>query len=135
VKYFVTVAVALVVLSPLARSPRWDSFPISSFPMFSRGDLGNVMSLSHVLAVDTEGRRAPVAPALVGSPEPMIAMAIAASNIERGAASELCRRVAERRADAVAIEVVTSTYDMRSYFVAHEPIARTVHARCSPERP
>jgi hypothetical protein len=134
-KRFVTVAIVLAVLSPLVRSPRWDSFPISSFPMFSRGDLGEVMSLSHVVSVDARGDRKPVAPALVGSPEPMIAMAIAASNIARGSAAELCRRVAERIRDASAIEVVTSTYDMRSYFRDHQPIARTVHARCTPEPP
>ena len=137
----VTLALAAAILSPLARARGWDSFPISSYPMFSRGDLGTVNELAHVVLVGADGARRPAKPALVGSPEPMIAMSIARTHVDRGAGRELCAAVAERareHTDAVAVEVVTSVFDTRRYFSdapgARAPLERTVVARCEVPR-
>lgn len=134
----ITLGIALVVLSPLARPSRWDDFPISSYPMFSRGDIAGHHLLAHALVVRADGRRTPATPAQVGTPEPMVANAIVLHAIERGAAAELCPVVAAnvREPDAVAIEVVTSEYDARRYFVEgkREPDARVVHATCPVKR-
>lgn len=51
--------VAGVVLSSLTRPRGWDSFPVSSFPMFSRDDLGTVGSPAHVLLVLPDGTERP----------------------------------------------------------------------------
>ena len=138
----VTPLLGALILSPLARERGWDSFPISSYPMFARGDLGTVNELAHVLLVAPAGGRAPAAPSLVGTPEPMIAMTIVRTHVERGSAAELCASIASRahdaRISAVAIEIVTSSFDARRYFSgrpdARTPLERVVHARCEVAR-
>ncbi len=136
----VTIALALAIVWPLTRDRRWDSFPISSYPMFSRGDLGTVNQLAHVLLVRSDGTRTPATPSMVGSPEPMIAMSIVRAHVDRGTAAELCRAVAERAraTDAVAVEVVTSVFDSRRYFSAspeaRAPLERAVASRCEVRR-
>lgn len=138
----VTLVLGVLILSPLARERGWDSFPISSYPMFARGDLGTVNELAHVLLVGPDGGRTPAAPSLVGTPEPMIAMTIVRTHVERGSAAELCAGIASRARDArtgaVAIEVVTSSFEARRYFSgrpdARAPLERVVHAQCEVAR-
>jgi hypothetical protein len=132
-----TAVLVVVLLSPLARSPRWDSFPVSSYPMFARGDLGRVVGLCHALLVRTDGSRAPASPTLVGTPEPMIAAAVIRGHVERRSAPELCAAIATRARDepgVVAVEIATSSFDTRRYFSddpgARTPLRREVHARC-----
>lgn len=137
----VTLALAVLVVSPLALPRGWDSFPISSYPMFSRGDLGTVVTVSHVLLVGAEGSggragpRRPAPPSMVGTPEVMVAKGIVEAAIASGRAATLCGRVAARaRAEDTEVrrvEVVTSTFDTRRYFAeSTEPSARVVHASC-----
>lgn len=127
-----TIGIALVVLSPLARGK--DDFPLSSYPMFSRGDIAGLQSLAHALVVHADGRRTPAKPSQVGTPEPMVANAIVAHAINRGSAAELCAMVAANvsEADAVSVEIVLSQYDAKRYFLEgkHEPASRVVHASC-----
>lgn len=138
----VTLVLGALILSPLARERGWDSFPISSYPMFARGDLGTVNELAHVVLIGPDGGRAPAAPSLIGTPEPMVAMTTVRAHVERGSAAELCASIASRardaRTSAVAIEVVTSRFDARRYFSGHPdaraPLERVVHARCEVAR-
>ena len=129
-----TVGLAAAILSPLFRERRWDSFPISSFPMFSRGDLGSIVALGHVVLVSESDSRSPAPPALVGTPEPMVAKNLIESAIARGDAAGLCTRIAARARieapDARTVEVVTSTFDTRRYFADRAPLSREVHASC-----
>lgn len=139
----VTIALASAVLFPVTKSPGWDSFPISSYPMFSRGDLGTSVSVSHVVLVTSAGERRPAPPALVGTPEPMVAKALVETAIARGDTAGLCARVAARaKAEgetAARVEVATSVFDTKAYFssdavVAREarsPSNRSVHASCA----
>jgi hypothetical protein len=126
------------VLSPLVRPRGWDSFPISSFPMFSRGDLGSVVSLGHAVLVTEGGSRTPAPPSLVGTPEPMVAKNLVESAIARGDAHELCSRIAARARveakGAASVEIVRSTFDTRTYFDDPSPRSRTVHAACQVPR-
>lgn len=131
----------LLMLSALARPLTWDSFPISSYPMFSRGDLGRVLGVEHVLYVTNDGKRTPVPSALLGTPEPMVATAIVDAHIARGTAAELCKVVASRMkergspAGVVAIEVATSWFDTKAYFTrTRAPKSRTIHAGCAVPR-
>ncbi|MBX3189931.1 MAG: hypothetical protein KF819_23090 [Labilithrix sp.] len=140
VAWVVTGACALVVVSPIARERGWDDFPISSYPMFSRGDLGDVVALSHVVVEHDDGTRAPAPTESIGTPEPMVAKGIVEGAVARGEAAALCARIARRIADGSprrprAIEVVTSTFDVQAYFTSgREPRERQVHARCEVSR-
>lgn len=131
------------VLSPLARDPPRDDFPLSNYPMFSRRkDTGDV-AVGHVVAIDGEGRGRPVPPRLVGSEEVMQAHETIRHAIRRGRADVLCEAVAERVAeagpswaDAVRIEVRTDRFDALAYFDGdRKPRSGRVHARCRVGRP
>lgn len=149
---------ALAVLYPLTRPRGWDDYPISSYPMFSRGDIGRVVPLGHAVIVgqgrgdgsggagagaEGEARR-PVPLALIGTPEPMVAKSIVEKAIARGAASDLCKTLAARvgaeeasrgSQAPLAVEIVTSTFDTRAYFAeGRAPVRREVHARCEVPR-
>jgi hypothetical protein len=110
--------------------------------MFSRGDVGHVNELAHVVLVLADGARRPASPSMVGSVEPMIAMAIVRADVERGTAADLCVAVAGRarmaQPNVVAVEVVTSTFDSRRYFSdapdARTPLSLSIHARCEVPR-
>jgi len=133
-----TAALAVAVSYPLTRPPGWDDFPISSYPMFSRADVGHVVVLTTASLVDARGARAPAPPAMLGTPEPMVAQAILA----RGDAKELCARVARAAAadaarEAVSIEIATSVFDTHAYFAGPEartPVSRAITARCEVPR-
>ena len=126
---------AAAILSPLVRERAWDSFPISSYPMFSRGDLGTQVALGHALLVDREGKRRPAPPALVGTPEPMVAKNVVERAIGDGRAADLCARIAARSPeDVVSVEIVTSVFDTQRYFSDPTPIRRKVHASCNVSR-
>lgn len=148
---WVTVAaLSLAVLYPLSRPRGWDDFPISSYPMFSRGDIGHVVPLGHAVLVEAgeageagaSRRTQPVPLALLGTPEPMVAKSIVENAIAKGTAADLCRALAARiAAEDVAralppapraVEIVTSTFDTRAYFAegGRRPMRREVHARC-----
>jgi hypothetical protein len=131
-----TLIFAALVLVPLAMPVGWDSFPISSYPMFARGDLGTVVPVSHALLLtEGEGRR-PAPPSLIGTPEVMVAKNIVELAIAQGRAAELCAKIAANAGgEARQVEIVTSTFDTRRYFeVSREPLAREVHARCEVPR-
>ena len=77
-------------------------------------------------------------PSDLGTPEPMVANAVAVHAINDGRAEELCEEIAKnaRELDAVGIEVVVSEYDVKKYFVEgpREPVARSVYASCAVKR-
>jgi hypothetical protein len=134
-RWGITAAIALAIVSPLARARTWDSFPISSYPMFSRGDLGTQLAMGHVVLVDREGKSRAAPPSLVGTPEPMVVKTVIDRAIVEGRAPELCARIAERApADVVRVEVVASIYDTRRYFSDPTPLSREVHASCAVSR-
>lgn len=135
----VTVGIGLVVMSPVLRPRLWDDFPISSYPMFSRGDVGGAQELAQALVVYADGRRAPATPSQVGSVEPMVAMMTIWQSVRLGKGSELCALVASRVTDpnAEAVEIVVSAFDAKTYFQENRraPQSRIVHAHCEVKRP
>ena len=135
----VTVGIALVVMSPVLRPSTWDDFPISSYPMFSRGDIAGPQELAQALVVFADGHRTPATPSQVGSVEPMVAMTTIWQAVRLGKTSELCTLIASHVTDpnAVAVEVVVSAFDPKTYFQSNDraPQSRTVHARCEAKRP
>lgn len=131
-RWLLTAVLGLAILSPLVREPSWDSFPISSFPMFSRGDLGTLVSMGHVILVDRAGKRSPAPPGVVGSPEPMVAKKIVENALARDEGPGLCRDIAGRApADAATVEIVISVFDTSRYFRDPTPVERDVITTCN----
>lgn len=125
-----------VVLMPVFRPGQTDSFPHSTYPMFSE-PLGRASALPTAVGVDDGGAVERLSPQLIsGGYEPVRAFAVVAASISRGDTQVLCAEVAERvgkssRRSITSIEVVTETHDVVAWFSGmRTPLERAVHARC-----
>jgi hypothetical protein len=122
-----------------------DSFPLSNYPMFSRGRGQPV--LNAVVASDNRGRRYALPSTLLGSDEVLQAKVLLDRAVAAGPdqMARLCAEVAERLAARGAlgagagvlqgepqhVEIVASRYDPVRYFtVGPEPLARESLFRC-----
>ena len=119
-----------------------DGFPLSTYPMFSR-KRPTVVSIDHVVAVDSAGASRVVPPSVLTSGEVMQANVMIRDTVQRGrrASQQLCLRVAGRLegdadwADIVSVEVRRDRFDVARYFaVDDKPLRSRVHARCQLER-
>lgn len=119
-------------LSPIGFSQ--DSFPLSTFPMFSKAR-PNVVEMPRVIALGEEGEK-PVPPSVVASGEVLQAkVAIARAVSSPAGAQKLCEAVAERlkaRGEAGSLLVVHDTLAVPSYLEDGKPTKRTILARCEP---
>lgn len=138
--YTVSASLVGAVLWPLQQTKAEDSFPLSTYPMFSKRR-PTELSLDHVVAVAATRQRA-VPPPLVASGEVLQAKATITQKLRQGrrGAEALCREVAERlREDedwrwADHVEVRSDRYLVLGYFSgAKKPIWSRVHARCALE--
>ena len=133
--YVVSVAVLALVFSPVLRPSQRDSYPLSTYPMFSY-NRSRESALPTAVGVTLEGQIRRLSPELIsGGYEPVRAFATVEASIENGDTAELCEEIAERtvksRDDLVAIEVVTEVHDVVGWFDGDkEPSQRVVHARC-----
>jgi hypothetical protein len=134
--YVVSVAALALVFSPVLRPSQRDSYPLSTYPMFSY-DRGRESALPTAVGVTPEGQEQRLSPELIsGGYEPVRAFATVEASIQNGDTAELCREIAERAAknrsaDIIAIEVVTEVHDVVAWFEGDkEPSQRIVHARC-----
>ncbi len=125
-------AVAYPVTFPLGQ----DSFPLSSYPMFSYRRERPTIYFARAIGADGEVRRVP--PELVGSSEVMQAAVTVRRAIQsgKGRMRELCRGIAGRaQSDAglrgARIELVSAELDPVAYFVeGPEPVSLRRHHRC-----
>ncbi len=130
-----SVVLAAAVVSPLFRSPPRDSFPLSSYPMFS-GRLQAVNNVSTIVGRTADGSRKLLSPLVIsGSDEVMQALIDVSLAVYTGdaATASLCAAAADRVSDdeVVALEVITERYDAVGFFSgAEEPLATSVHATC-----
>lgn len=140
--YGVLAIVVAVMLAPPLWPPADDSFPLSTYPMFST-DRGERSSVATVVGLDAAGDEHRLSPGLVGgSDEPMLAVATAARAARQGRAAgeRLCEQVAARVAasgrdglDRVALQV--ETYDPVAHFTGGRGrLATRVLATCDVER-
>ena len=136
--YGVSAAVLLAVMIPGFRDPRDDGFPLSTYPMFSRGRKSPRTKVTHVVALTQDGRRLIPPPALVASEEVMQTLVSTRRAVATHRSDELCDHVARRMADngarwndVVEVQVRTDWYDAVRYFSDSRVPQRTkVHARC-----
>lgn len=133
----IAVAALAAVLWPMVRQPPVDSFPLSTYPMFTRLR-PQVTTIDLAVGLDADGRDVRLDPHLVGGTIEVIqAVATVGRSIATGTAADLCAEVAERVAAAggrehiTGIAVVTDSYDVVDA-LAHDapPQHRHVHARC-----
>jgi hypothetical protein len=133
------------VASPAFRDPPYDSFPLSDYPMFSRGRPDTTLVLSQALGVMDDGRRVPLPPTISADTyEVLQSMAVIDQAIRSGreGAAAFCRAAAERARAAEGelegvrvVELATSRFDVLRYYDGHpEPQAREVHVRCEVPR-
>lgn len=129
------------VMSPLVWSAGADSFPVSSYPMFSHGRSSSEASITHVVAIAENGARTIVPPGEVASSAVMQTLITIQESVHAGPAStkRFCRDIARRLADssrvelrnAVSVEIETARIDAVRYLGGDTaPIERTLHARC-----
>lgn len=122
----------LLVAAPVLRSPTDDSFPLSTYPMFSLARPAET-TVSSAVGFDGADTRLTLSPRVVGGTGEVIqAAGTVIQAINAGTSSALCREVLSKAPEeVVAIEIVTETYDVVAYFDGdEEPAQRTVHARC-----
>ena len=132
----VAVAALFAVLWPVVRQPQVDSFPLSTYPMFTHVR-PRVTAVDVAVGVDRTGRDVPLDPGLVGGTIEVIqAAATVGASIRHGTATELCEEIAGRvagggRTEVVEVVVVTDRYDVVAALTDGAPQAqRSVHARC-----
>jgi hypothetical protein len=130
------VVAVVAVAAPALRQPSADSYPLSTYPMFSDNQ-GRSAAVDVAVGVRADGTREALSPQLVtGTPEIVLAVATVSDAVHEGRAEVLCADVAARvgrssRAAVAEVEIATETYDAPGYFAGDRaPLARTVHARC-----
>lgn len=130
----VSVVMLAAVAAPLVHGV--DSFPLSTFPMFSKARPPEV-DIDHVVAVDATGKEWALPPSLVMRGEVLQTKVAITQAIRSRRARELCREVAARVNDSavVKVEVRSDRYRVRDYFSSgRKPLASRLHARCKVPR-
>lgn len=139
-RILITIGVVAALLAPVMLDR--DSFPLSTYPMYSRAR-GDAVVFSTAQAVDTGGVTSALTLGVIGdSDDPLIVAGELRDAIREDRAPERCGEIARRAADwsglpadAVAIEVVSERHDVVAQ-VEGQPsvIDRTVHASCEVRR-
>jgi hypothetical protein len=138
--YVGAVAVLAAMLGPPLRSPPRDSYPLSTYPMFS-SDRGRISSVATVVALDRGGAVHRLDPHLVsGADEVMLAVQTAANAVRRGpeASLALCQDVADRVSgaggglgDVTEVVVRVERHDAVAHFTSDPtPLSVVDHADC-----
>jgi hypothetical protein len=142
----VSLVITVLVLSPAFVDPNEDSFPLSTYPMFSHGKPNPDLVLTQALAVFPNGDREPLPPKLAtGNEEVIQAMRMIIGETYAGEerAKSFCRDIADRIQrgsnprwkDAIAVEIARSHFDTVAYFEkASVPLSRRTLQRCPVER-
>lgn len=128
--YVVLVAAVAAVLVPPLVPPPADSYPLSTYPMFSH-DRGARSAVATLVGVDEDGDEHRLSPRLIGgSDEPMLAVATAARSARAGAAEHrrLCAQVADRVARSDRDDLVSVSFQVEE----HDSVASVTGARAEP---
>jgi hypothetical protein len=139
----VILVVVVATMVPISWPPGRDSFPLSSYPMFSRRLPTARMTAQYAVAVDAAGGRSPLAPELVANDEVLQARAVLAHAVRRGSGDidALCRRIAGRVArtralgHVIEVRIVTGEHDAVAYLTGRDRVGRErLHGRCPVSR-
>ena len=132
--YLISIAFAAAVALPMFGSPRHDSFPLSTYPMFS-GRQSPEADVPHAVAIAEDGTRRVLPPDAILNDEVIQAFETLRQAISQGPESTraLCERIAKRtgKPGDTTVQIVTDHYNAIRYFEGDEqPIRSTVHASC-----
>ena len=134
----VSLALIAATLWPLARDPRDDGFPLSTYPMFA-SRRPTLQTFRYALGETATGERRTLRPAVVGTGEVLQAIRVFDRAVAggRGETQRLCEAIAARVAgerdmtDIVVIRVVSGTHDAVEYFVRDRVGTETEFLRCA----
>jgi hypothetical protein len=135
-RILVTAGVVAALVAPVVLDR--DSFPLSTYPMYSR-TRGDAVTFVTAQAVDADGTASTLSLGVIGdSDDPLIVAGELRSAVREGRADIRCAEIAERArgwdglpAGAVAIEIVAERHDVVAQVSgAASLLDRTVHARC-----
>lgn len=133
VPYAVSIAFIAAVAAPMFGPTRSDSFPLSTYPMFS-GRQSPEANIPHAIAVSHDGERSVLPPSAIFNDEVIQAIQTLRQAIAAGteATLDLCEQIAARAGpDAARVEIVTDRYNAIDYFRGDKtPLASTLHAEC-----
>jgi hypothetical protein len=107
---------------PALRDPPRDSFPLSTYPMFS--SVRERPWIDVVVGFDADGNQHRIGPELVANAEVMQAAQTISKAIKRKHARQLCEQIAARVSDSLAhldvvrLEIQSRQFDPRAYFVS-----------------
>jgi len=133
----VTAGVVAALVAPVALDR--DSFPLSTYPMYSRAR-GQAVTFATAQAVDASGNASPLTLGVIGeSDDPLIVAGELRDAIRNDRADERCEQIARRAGvwsglplGATTIEVVTERHDVVVQVVGGDSLlARAVHASCT----
>lgn len=108
-----------------------DSYPVSTYPMFSHRRSSTDSVDTAILVRDGDVQR--LSPSEIGATDEVILAAATVSQaIAQGSAAALCADIADRVGGSGEVQVVTERYDsVRWYEGDREPLSRVVHASCA----
>lgn len=139
-RVLITAGVVAALVAPVALDR--DSFPLSTYPMYSR-TRGDTVVFVTAHAVSTDGAMSTLTLGVIGdSDDPLIVASALRDAVREDRALARCTEIARRAADwaglpadAVSIEVVSERHDVVAQ-VEGQPsvIDRTVHASCEVPR-
>ncbi len=133
----VSVVFVIAVMLPVLGDTRSDSFPLSTYPMFS-GLRDSIASIDHVVGFAGDGSRTVMPPESVANDEVLQALAIIRGAVRQGpeATERLCQQAAlwvyeSRWENIETVEVLTDRFDSLAYFDGDKgPMSSVLHARC-----
>lgn len=134
-----SIAVLLVVASPILREPWNDGFPLSPYAMFAFAR-PTKLTMDYGLGETATGQRVYLTPRIVGSGEVLQALNVIARARGAGKLPELCATIAARVAtlpkyrDVVAIRIVSGTHDAVEFLVRDQIGKEVERARCVVKR-
>ena len=126
-------AVVWPAVSLLLGGPDADSFPLSTYPMFTR-DRPQIVEVATVVGVGGGGAERLSPELIAGTDQVMLAVTAVQRSVAgaAGGPEALCREVAGRIEDPAVwhVEVVVERHDLDRWPHADEPLDRMVVARC-----
>jgi hypothetical protein len=129
------------VLSPLARDPSDDGFPLSTYPMFAYAR-PTTQTIDYAIGETRSGQRRTLDLAVIGTGEVLQARVMLERAVAAGAEdrARLCAAIAARvaidseLADVATVRLVTGTHDAVEYLVHDRIGPEGERARCAVTR-
>lgn len=131
-RLFLVAVAALVVLSPLTRDPRSDTYPLSTYPMFAtnRGEEHRIPTVVELLPDGGTVRLSPET--IAGTDELVLAAVTVARAVADGQADTLCAEVAERLGNGRTARVQTELHNVIDLVAENAPpLSIEVRAECT----